>query len=392
MNRPVALEVPPTLADRAARVAAVAAEHAAAVDREGRFPAETFAAAKAAGLMSLLHPVRTGGEGRSVSEVAEVCYLLGQACGSSGLIFAMHQIMTACVTRHFEGSEWHAAFLRRAAAEQWLLASSTTEGAKRDMRSSDAPLVTEAGVVRLDRDASVISYGLETDVIVTLARRAPEAAASDQVLLVISRDNYTLTPSQSWDTLGMRGTCSQGFALKAEADPAQVIPTPYSDIHIQTMTPCAHLLWSSVWAGIAASAVERARRFIRKAAAAAGEPPPAAVHLTRAQASLRALRALVAAALARFEAVDGDPKAMGTMEYQTSINLLKVDASELAVAAVMSALRACGLAGYRNDGDWTLGRHLRDVLSSPIMISNERILANLASTSLMSETPKTLKG
>ncbi len=83
---------------------------------------------------------------------------------------------------------------------------------------------------------------------------------------------------------------------------------------------------------------------------------------------------------------------MGTMEYQTSINLLKVDASELAVAAVMSALRACGLAGYRNDGDWTLGRHLRDVLSSPIMISNERILANLASTSLMSETPKTLKG
>ena len=60
------------------------------------------------------------------------------------------------------------------------------------------------------------------------------------------------------------------------------------------------------------------------------------------------------------------------------ITLTKVEASELAVAIVMSAMRACGLSGYRNDGDFTLGRHLRDVLSSPIMINNDRILANLA--------------
>ena len=29
----------------------------------------------------------------------------------------------------------------------------------------------------------------------------------------------------------------------------------------------------------------------------------------------------------------------------------------------MSAMRACGLSGYRNDGDFSVGRHLRDVLS-----------------------------
>jgi acyl-CoA dehydrogenase len=66
------------------------------------------------------------------------------------------------------------------------------------------------------------------------------------------------------------------------------------------------------------------------------------------------------------------------------IHLTKVEASELAVSAVLSAFRACGLAGYRNDGDFTLGRSLRDVLSSPIMINNERILASLGSTALMS--------
>ena len=47
----------------------------------------------------------------------------------------------------------------------------------------------------------------------------------------------------------------------------------------------------------------------------------------------------------------------------------------------MSAMRACGLSGYRNDGDFSIGRHLRDVLSSPIMINNDRILANVATAS-----------
>ena len=60
------------------------------------------------------------------------------------------------------------------------------------------------------------------------------------------------------------------------------------------------------------------------------------------------------------------------------INLTKVEASELAVSTVMSALRACGLSGYRNDSEFAVGRFLRDVLSSPIMINNDRILANIA--------------
>jgi len=52
-----------------------------------------------------------------------------------------------------------------------------------------------------------------------------------------------------------------------------------------------------------------------------------------------------------------------------------VQASELAVTAVLSSLRACGLSGYRNDTEFTIGRLLRDVLSAPLMINNDRILA-----------------
>jgi acyl-CoA dehydrogenase len=56
----------------------------------------------------------------------------------------------------------------------------------------------------------------------------------------------------------------------------------------------------------------------------------------------------------------------------------------------MSALQACGLSGYRNDTPFSIGRHLRDVLSSPIMINNDRILANVATASLLTPAPSGL--
>jgi acyl-CoA dehydrogenase len=114
--------------------------------------------------------------------------------------------------------------------------------------------------------------------------------------------------------------------------------------------------------------------------------------LTRANASLRTLRGLIASAVQRFEAIGNDPAALESIDFQTGMNLLKVNASELAVAAVMSAMQTCGLAGYRNDGEFSIGRHLRDILSSPIMINNDRILANVATASLLSGVPDSLSG
>ena len=65
------------------------------------------------------------------------------------------------------------------------------------------------------------------------------------------------------------------------------------------------------------------------------------------------------------------------------ITLTKVEASELAVSIVLSAMRTCGLSGYRCDSEFSIERHLRDVLSAPIMINNDRILTNLANSSLL---------
>jgi acyl-CoA dehydrogenase len=273
-----------------------------------------------------------------------------------------------------------------------LLASSTTEGTGGgSVRVSEAPIRQVTNRIALERKASVISYGAEADAIVTTARRNDSALPSDQVLVAFLKADYALEFVNTWDTLGMRGTCSAGFVLRAEGVPDQIMSDPYELIQKLTMLPVAHILWSSVWTGIAAGAVERARSFVRNVSrSSGGQLPPAASYLTRARGSLDTLRARVHAATSTF-ARDYDNIHTNELYRDSQTSLLKVEASELALATVMSAFRACGLAGYRNDSDFSVGRHLRDILSAPLMISNERILSNVASSVLLSDIPLTFE-
>ena len=377
---------------RAEAIAKIAREQAADVDEKSRFPEEAFAALREQKLLGMLIPMELGGEGARAADVADVCAILGGACSSTAMIFAMHQVKLACLIRHHRNNAWQMDFLRRAADKQWLLASSTTEGMNGgNVRSSEAAIQLDGPMVRLTRDASCISYGAEADAIVTTARRGDSAANSDQVLVVFEKATYTLERTKSWDTLGMRGTCSVGYMLRAEGVADQVMAEPYDRIHTQTMAPYAHLFWSSAWCGVATGAFATARVFVRAASRqSGGRMPPGSQHLTKARVSLETLRAAVQAGLANFERHAREPGGLTAMEAQLALNFLKVEASELAVQTVTSALRACGLSGYRNDTEYSLGRSLRDILSAPIMIHNDRILASAEASVMMTAPPSAL--
>jgi acyl-CoA dehydrogenase len=384
---------PASLLDQAREACAVAARHAEAVDREGRFPKESFEALKAARLLGVLVPRELGGAGASPSEVMDLCYQLGQSCSSTAMIYAMHQVKVACVVRHGLGSEALRELLRRLCKEQLLLASSTTEGLNGgNVRASEAPVVVQGPRFTLSRRATCISYGAAADGMVTTARRHADAPASDQVLVAVLKSDYKLTHLQGWDTLGMRGTCSDGYLLEVDAGSDHILPVPYEKIHTESMVPAAHLYWGSVWAGIAAGATARAQSFLRHVSRQAqGQLPPAAAHYTRALSGLRTLRGLLASAAAAYERIQDDPVALASREFVSMITLTKVEASEQACVVVGDALRACGLSGYRNDTEFSIGRALRDVLSSPIMINNDRILGNLAPSALLTPFPASLR-
>ncbi len=381
------------LRTRAASVAAIAAKHAAEVDKLGRFPDEAVAAMRSQRLLGIAIPLELGGEGASIETQADICYTLGQACASAAMIYAMHLTKVACLVNHGRGEPTMDAIMRRIADQQLLMASSTTEGNNGgNVRSSEAAITLDGDRVRLDRAATVISYGAEADGVVTTARRAEDASGSDQVLGVFLKEDYTLEPLNGWETLGMRGTRSIGFRLVVDAPAGSVMKMRYAEIHTQTMTPHSHIMWTSAWTGIAASAVTKAQAFTRKVMrAAGGTPPPGAQNYARAVSTLRQARALIKQAIDRYDAAMGHPDVLADMEFQTMITMLKVEVSDLAVTTVMSAMRTNGLAGYREDGDFTVGRQLRDILSAPIMIHNDRIISNLTTATLMTPVAETLR-
>ena len=202
------------------------------------------------------------------------------------------------------------------------------------------------------------------------------------MLVAALTGDYVLEQTSKWNALGMRGTCTDGFVVRVAADAQQILPVPYADI-AETMLAASHLLWCSVWLGVATDAVHRARASLRgDFRRKQGEVTGGSARLTNAFSKLLTVHTALSSALQSHErqAAAGGPLNAAAM---ASLNMLKVITSETAVHAAMEALAICGIAGYRNGGEYSLGRHLRDLLSAPLMIGNDRIRENTANLLLM---------
>lgn len=374
------------LAARAERIGAgIAGPAAVAVDRDARFPREAIDALRAERLLSAFIPVELGGMGAGIGDLAAVCEILGRHCSAAAMVFAMHQIEVICLVRHGLRSDWVRAYLSDLVDQQRLIASATSEvGVGGDVRTSICAVDVVGNRFTLEKQAAVISYGEHADDILATARRAPDAAANDQVLVLLTRDGLTLEPTSEWNTLGFRGTCSPGFKLAASGDAAQILGDPFADISTRTMLPVSHILWASIWLGIATSAVDRARSFVRaEARKRPGVTPPASLRLAELTGVLQMMRANVHDCTREYAAIMDDADALASLGFAIRMNNLKIGSSQLVVQIVSQALLICGMAGYRNEGPYSLGRHLRDSFGAMLMINNDRIAGANASMLLV---------
>jgi acyl-CoA dehydrogenase len=348
------------------------------VDRDARFPHEAFAALRKARLLSAYVPREMGGLGLHIVQIAQLCEALGQYCGSTAMIFAMHQIQVACLVHHVQQERYFRNYLHRLVEEQRLIASATTEvGVGGDLRSSICAVEVSDTSFRLIKKAPVISYGEAADDILVTCRKSPEAASGDQVQVLVHRGDYSTEPLSNWDTLGFRGTCSSGFVLSATGCAEQILTVPFSDILAQTMHPYSHIVWSALWAGIAADAVNRARAFVRsEARKTPGEVPPSALRLAEVDGTLQEMRHNVTTHTREYHELlqRGELESLAGFGFAIRTNNLKVSSSQRIIDIVGAALLICGIAGYRNDSKYSLSRHLRDAYGAALMVNNDRIL------------------
>ena len=366
----------------------VAAKHADDVDRQARFPIETIRALQQIKALSASVPKQLGGAGSDMRELAAMSASLAQGCASSAMVFAMHHIQVACLARHGLDSAFFRQYLTELVAKQYVLASMTSEvGTAGDTRSSICAVEVNGDRFTLNKDATTGSYCAHADGILVTCRRAADAPSSDQVLVLVRTGDYKLTQTTSWDTMGMRGTCSPGFKLESTGPASQILPGSFADSSAQTMVPYSHILWSALWSGIAGDAVARAASFVRaEARRKPGTVPPMATRLAKVSTQLQAMRNNWLALASEFDAMTASPSGMEdllSMGWALKMNNLKVGSSEAAPEIVHQALQIAGVMAYKNDSKFSVGRHYRDSLSGALMVSNERINSKSASMLLV---------
>ncbi|MDP9091636.1 MAG: acyl-CoA/acyl-ACP dehydrogenase [Actinomycetota bacterium] len=368
------------VAEAAAIAGAVAGPAADDVDRESRFPKEAIDALREASLLSAMIPARFGGREATLSEVGAVVAALARSCASTAMIFAMHQIQVACLVRHSHTPFFDDYLRDEVVGRQALLASATTEvGIGGDVRRSTCAVESANGRIHLRKHAPVISFGHNADAVLVTARRRPDSASSDQVLVLCRRPGLRLEPASEWNALGMRGTCSRGYVLESDDVEDCVLPDSFADISSHTMLPTSHLLWGHVWLGIAQQAASHAHTLVRaEARKAVGSMPPSAIRLAELRSTLLTLESVVSLATRRYDAQELHGEQLGSLAFAIDANCVKVAASTLVVDIVSRAMRICGMAGYLEDSEHRLGRLLRDAHSAELMVGNDRILASTA--------------
>ncbi len=380
------------LIDATRQAAEIAAKFAIDVDRDSRFPVEAVDAFRSTRLLGALVPASLGGPGVSLPDLSRTIEVLGRSCSSAGMIFAMHQIQVACLLHHGTTPALQD-LLAQMAQEQLLLASATTEaavgGSVRTSVCAIEPFDGDETRFRLEKQASVISYAAYSDGILATARRHPDAPASDQSLVYVSAKNSTMESTGTWNTFGFRGTCSVGQLLRSTGDRNHIFPDGYADVSAHTMLPVSHIVWSHLWLGMATEAVSRLRSFVRMAARKKrGTTPAGANRTAELVARLHEMRALVHSTAEYYEDIRSQPDAadlLSRASFQIRMNNLKVSGSRQVVEIITDALEVCGMAAYREDTPYSMGRLLRDAHGSRVMISNERILNSNADWLLISK-------
>jgi len=359
--------------------AGTAANFADQVDADARFPHEAVTQLRAHRLLSCYVPQSLGGHGASLNELAFMCEELGKHCSATAMVFAMHQIQVACLVHHCHDDRHLKAYLAQLTQNQHLIGSVTSEvGVGGDMRSSVCAVDVNGDEFTLNKNSTTSSYGAQADDLLVTARTSPTAPSSDQSLVLLAKGQFTMEQTGNWNPMGMRGTGSAPFKLTGKGLTSQIMSTPFATISARTMVPVSHLLWAATWVGNAVASMTRVKSFIKQQARSnPGSLPPTALRMAELAPSIQLLRTSYRYLLTEYESINADPTRydeLSTIGYAVRMNNLKLSGSQLIVDIANKALQICGVAGYKNDSKFAMGRILRDAHAAALMVGNDRIL------------------
>jgi alkylation response protein AidB-like acyl-CoA dehydrogenase len=354
--------------ERASAAAAVAALHAERHDRDGTFPIEGLAELARNGYLALVVPATLSGGGASVSEVVLGNMALARGDASLALVVAMHN---ALLGRVRDAGLWPAAqfdgVVRQVAAARDgvgalinSLASEPEMGSpsRGGLPATTALRVSDGFVLNgrktFSSGSTVLRWG-----VVSASVRLDDGAEPylGNFLVPLSTPGVRIQPS--WDTLGMRATCSHTLVLEnALVDAGAEVPRGVAASDVLPHERAWSLSVAAVYLGVAEAARDYAVEFARqRKPTALGGKPIASLPSIRDRAGRIDLLLFEARALLVGLAREWDTRPSAGLE--AALAAAKVVATNNAVAVVEQAMRLVG--GSSLDRSAPLERHYRDV-------------------------------
>ena len=195
--------------------------HAAAVDREHRFPREAIAAARESELMGILVPPEYGGAGHDHLAFTICIEELARACASTSVIVDVHNSVASEPILLFGTEEQKRAWLPRLASGEVLGAFALTEPAS----GSDAAALRTSAV--RDGDGWVLSGTKvfitnvgEAGMYLVFARTGPEPRAAGVSAFLVPADSVGLRVGQVFEKMGLNGSPTGELVLEEVRVPA----------------------------------------------------------------------------------------------------------------------------------------------------------------------------
>lgn len=358
---PLASAQEPIVAKARELARSVLAAHAAEVDEQGRFPAESMQALAENGFYGLLVPESLGGLGGDLVVLAAVVDELAQGCASTAMIYMMHSSAVNC---YLADPEKFDSVLRDCAAGRHLGTLAFSEsGSRSQFWAPVSQAVASDGGVHLSASKSwVTSAGIADGIVASCI--APDGSGASVYL--VRKDDPGLSISGGWSSLGMRGNQSNPMKLDVVAldDATRLIGEAGkgADIMLGKALPVFLVCQGAIGIGLSEACVEATRAHLvgqgfQHTGTKLADLPNLRASLAKMRLETDKARAYLVAVLQKLGS--GDPEAM------RHALALKDSSSETAVAVADLAMRCCGGAAFSKH--LGLERPFRDARAAIVM-------------------------
>jgi alkylation response protein AidB-like acyl-CoA dehydrogenase len=329
--------------------------HAAAWDREERFPLETVRRLGALGFLGMSLPEDVGGGGADALGSALVVEGVARYDASLGLTVASHTGLASGHLNAFASDALRHRYLPRMARGEWLGAWCLTEpGSGSDAAGLRTRAVRDGDGWVLTGSKMFITQGTVGDVYVVLASTAPDLGQRGISAFVVERGSPGLGTGRKIEKLGLRSSDTAEVVLDQVRVPADHLIGEVNHGFKQTLSILdGGRIGIAAWClGIGRGALEEALVYARERTA-----------FGRPIAELQAIQFMLADMATRLDAARmllyraAYLKDAG-VPYRAEASMAKLAASEAAMWVTTKAVQIFGGYGYMRD--YPVERYMRD--------------------------------